>query len=145
MKTKVKAFIKKALSFLLNPRLLLCWGIAWLITNGWSYVVLALGTYLDITWMKALGGGYVTFLWLPISPEKLVTAAIAMVLLRLLFPNDQKTLAVVPVEMTYENYKACASEKRLFVVPGAEHALSYCVDQAGYEQNVREFWREYDE
>lgn len=95
MKTKVKAFIKKALSFLLNPRLLLCWGIAWLITNGWSYVVLALGTYLDITWMKALGGGYVTFLWLPISPEKLVTAAIAMVLLRLLFPNDQKTLAVI--------------------------------------------------
>ena len=95
MKTKVKAFIKKALSFLLNPRLLLCWGIVWLITNGWSYVVLALGTYLDITWMKALGGGYVTFLWLPISPEKLVTAAIAMVLLRLLFPNDQKTLAVI--------------------------------------------------
>ena len=95
MKTKVKAFIKKALSFLLNPRLLLCWGIAWLITNGWSYVVLALGTYFDITWMKALGGGYLTFLWLPISPEKLVTAAIAMVLLRLLFPNDQKTLAVI--------------------------------------------------
>lgn len=103
MKTKVKAFIKKALSFLLNPRLLLCWGIAWLITNGWSYVVLALGTYLDITWMKALGGGYVTFLWLPISPEKLVTAAIAMVLLRLLFPNDQKTLAVI--KAVYEKAK----------------------------------------
>ena len=103
MKTKVKAYIKKALSFLLNPRLLLCWGIAWLITNGWSYVVLALGTYLDITWMKALGGGYVTFLWLPISPEKLVTVAIAMVLLRLLFPNDQKTLAVI--KAVYEKAK----------------------------------------
>lgn len=103
MKTKVKAFIKKALSFLLNPRLLLCWGIAWLITNGWSYVVLALGTYFDITWMKALGGGYLTFLWLPISPEKLVTAAIAMVLLRLLFPNDQKTLAVI--KAVYEKAK----------------------------------------
>lgn len=51
----------------------------------------------------------------------------------------------VPIEMTYENYKACASDKRLFVVPGAEHALSYCIDQAGYEQTVREFWREYDE
>jgi len=103
MKPKVKAFIKKALSFLLNPRLLLCWGIAWLITNGWSYVVLALGTYFDITWMKALGGGYVTFLWLPISPEKLVTAAIVMVLLRLLFPNDQKTLAVI--KAVYEKAK----------------------------------------
>ena len=110
MKTKVKAFIKKALSFLLNPRLLLCWGIAWLITNGWSYVVLALGTYLDITWMKALGGGYVTFLWLPISPEKLVTAAIAMVLLRLLFPNDQKTLAVI--KDVYEKAKRKLFRKR---------------------------------
>ena len=110
MKTKVKAFIKKALSFLLNPRLLLCWGIAWLITNGWSYVVLALGTYFDITWMKALGGGYVTFLWLPISPEKLVTAAISMVLLRLLFPNDQKTLAVI--KDIYEKAKAKLFRKK---------------------------------
>lgn len=50
----------------------------------------------------------------------------------------------VPVEMTYENYKACASEKRLFVVPGAEHALSYCVDRAGYEKTVLEFWQTYD-
>ena len=51
----------------------------------------------------------------------------------------------VPIAMTYENYKACASPKRLLVVPGAEHALSYCVDQSGYEQTVREFWREHDE
>lgn len=110
MKTKVKAFIKKTLSFLLNPRLLLCWGIAWLITNGWSYVVLALGTYFDITWMKALGGGYLTFLWLPISPEKIATAAIAMVLLRLLFPNDQKTLAVI--KDVYEKAKRKLFRKR---------------------------------
>ena len=27
----------------------------------------------------------------------------------------------VPVEMTYENYKSCASEKRLLIVPGADH------------------------
>jgi len=95
---------------LLNPRLLLCWGIAWLITNGWSYVVLALGTYFDITWMKALGGGYLTFWWLPISPEKLVTAAIAMVLLRLLFPNDQKTLAVI--KDVYEKAKRKLFKKK---------------------------------
>lgn len=95
MTGKRKSKLRKILSFLLNPRLLLCWGIAWLITNGWSYILLILGTYWDIPWMKALAGGYVTFLWLPISPEKLITAAIAMVLLRLLFPNDQKTLAVI--------------------------------------------------
>lgn len=50
----------------------------------------------------------------------------------------------VPVHMTYENYKACASEKRLFVVPGADHAMSYLVDQEGYEKAVKDFWADYD-
>jgi len=50
----------------------------------------------------------------------------------------------VPIEMTYENYKACASPKRLFVVPGADHAYSYIVDKKGYEETVKSFWRDYD-
>lgn len=50
----------------------------------------------------------------------------------------------VPVEMTYENYKACASDKRLFIVPGAEHGMSYIVDRAGYETAVKQFWNDYD-
>lgn len=50
----------------------------------------------------------------------------------------------VPVEMTYENYKACASSKMLFVVPGATHAMSYVVDKAGYEKIVKQFWETYD-
>lgn len=51
----------------------------------------------------------------------------------------------VPITMTYENYKACAAPKRLFVVPGADHAMSYCVDQAGYEKAVLDFWAELEE
>lgn len=50
----------------------------------------------------------------------------------------------VPVKMTYDNYKACAGPKRLFVVPGAEHGMSYCIDKDGYEKAVRDFWRDYD-
>lgn len=46
----------------------------------------------------------------------------------------------VPIDMTYENYKACASPKRLFVVPGAEHGMSYLVDREGYEAVTRDFW-----
>ncbi|MBQ8202782.1 MAG: hypothetical protein IJZ75_00685 [Clostridia bacterium] len=92
---KFKKFLKKAVLFITNPRLLLCLGIGWIITNGWSYVMLALGTYFDIKWMKVVSGGYVTFLWLPISPEKLLTVAIAIGLLRLLFPNDTKTLGIL--------------------------------------------------
>lgn len=49
----------------------------------------------------------------------------------------------VPIEMTYENYKSCASEKRLFVVPGAEHGMSYLVDKDGYENAVTDFWNAY--
>ena len=50
----------------------------------------------------------------------------------------------VPVEMTYENYKACAAPKRLFVVPGADHGMSYHTDPKGYEKCLLEFWKEYD-
>lgn len=50
----------------------------------------------------------------------------------------------VPVEMTYENYKACASPKRLLIVPGAGHGMSYMTDRKSYEKTVKEFWKEFD-
>jgi len=51
----------------------------------------------------------------------------------------------VPVEMTYENYKACNAPKHLLIVPGAKHGMSYLVDQAAYEKEVMAFWNQYDE
>lgn len=92
---KLKQNLKKTWQFIANPRLLLCWLIAWIITNGWSYILFGIGTYCEIEWMIAVSGAYLAFLWLPISPEKLVTCAIAIALLRWLFPGDQKTLAVL--------------------------------------------------
>lgn len=50
----------------------------------------------------------------------------------------------VPVEMTYENYKACKGEKRLLIVPGADHGMSYLVDQKSYEDAMREFFKDFD-
>lgn len=90
-----KEKLKKFLRFIANPRLLICWLIAWLITNGWSYIMFGLGTYYEVEWMVAVAGAYLAFLWLPISPEKLITCVIALALLRWLFPGDQKTLAVL--------------------------------------------------
>jgi len=78
-----------------NPRFLLCFGIGWMITNGWAYIMLALGTWLGIPWMMAVGGGYLALLWIPFTPEKIITVAIALVLLKLLFPNDEKTLGLL--------------------------------------------------
>lgn len=92
MKEKIKATLKMLWECLLNPRLLLCLGVAWLITNGWSYVMFAVGTVFGISWMVTVSGAYLAFLWLPVSPEKLVTIAIAIALLRSFFPNDERTL-----------------------------------------------------
>ncbi len=50
----------------------------------------------------------------------------------------------VPIQMTYENYKACAAPKRLFIVPGAEHGTAYLEDKLGYENATTKFWREFD-
>ena len=94
MREKIKQLLKKAVYFVLNPRLLLCFGIAWMITNGWSYVMLAVGTWLGIPWMIAVASAYLTILWLP-SPEKILTCAVAILLLRLIFPKDKHTLGVL--------------------------------------------------
>ena len=107
---KLKAWLKKAVQFILNPRLLLCFGIGWMITNGWSYVLMGLGTWLDIPWMIGVSGAYLAFLWFPFSPEKLATVAIALFLLRRLFPNDQKTLAVL-IEIK-EKVRAAAKKRK---------------------------------
>ena len=50
----------------------------------------------------------------------------------------------VPVEMTYENYRACGSSKKLLVVPGAGHGGSYLKDPEAYRQALVDFWREND-
>lgn len=50
----------------------------------------------------------------------------------------------VPIEMTYENYLACAGEKRLLIVPGADHGMSYFTEPKRYEAAVLDFWKEFD-
>lgn len=50
----------------------------------------------------------------------------------------------VPVTMTYENYKACTAPKRLLIVPGADHGMSYYLEKEKYEQEVKAFWHDFD-
>jgi len=50
----------------------------------------------------------------------------------------------VPVEMTYENYRACAAPKELLIVPGAGHGMSYLQETKRYQQTLLRFWERYD-
>lgn len=95
---RIKPTVKKWVMFILNPRLLLCFGIAWFITNGWSYIALWLGIHLELTWLAAIGGAYLGVLWIPFTPEKILTVIIAFGILKLLFPKDEKTLAIIESE-----------------------------------------------
>ena len=92
-KEKLKNKLKKIFWFFANPRLLLCLGLAWLITNGWSYIMLGLGILFDIAWMQAVASAYLAFLWIPVTPEKILTVLIAIFFLKRFFPKDEKTLA----------------------------------------------------
>ena len=107
---KINSFIKTAREFVFNPRLLLCFGIGWIITNGWSYICFALGTYLEIPWLTAVAGAYMAFLWFPFTPEKIITVIIALFLLKHLFPADEKTLK--RLQEMKEHYRKKHSEEK---------------------------------
>lgn len=91
----IKQKLKIIIQFVSNPRLLLCLGIGWMITNGWAYLLFAAGSYFEIPWILAIASTYLAFLWFPFTLEKLVTFAIAIVLMRRWFPQDTKTLGVL--------------------------------------------------
>ena len=112
MKEKIKEIFKKIIFCIINPRFLFCFGIAWMITNGWSYVAFTVGMFFNIGWLIAVSSAYLAFLWLPISPEKLVTVAIAMFLLRGLFPNDERTLGVLKEMYALLREKVLSRKKR---------------------------------
>jgi hypothetical protein len=109
---KTKNRLARVLDFLLNPRLLLCVGLGWLITNGWAYILLALGTALRVGWMIAVSTAYMAFLWFPFTPEKIFTLVIAIALLRLLFPHDRKTLKRLRVLKRWAGMKWRARKKK---------------------------------
>ena len=92
IKSVIKKWCKIIIEFCLNPRFLLCFGIGWIITNGWAYIATAFGLWFGIDWLLAVGAAYLTALWIPFTPEKIITVIIAIFLLKKFFPNDKKTL-----------------------------------------------------
>ena len=116
MKIKIPEKWKKKLKLwsrlILNWRFLICFGVGWIITNGWSYALLGLGLLTDTAWMKIVSGAYLTFLWLPISPEKVVTVAIALFLVKLLFPKHNRELREKIMEAADQDEKPKKQKKK---------------------------------
>ncbi len=77
----------------LNIKFLISFFTAWMITNGWAYIFVAVGSALKIKWMATVGASYQGILWLPCTPEKLVTIPIAIFIHKILFPRDFKNLS----------------------------------------------------
>lgn len=48
---------------------------------------------------------------------------------------------LVPYENSPRNQSACAGESELFLVPNADHGMSYLVDMDGYHQRLERFLR----
>ncbi len=94
-KAELKAKLRPWVRALTNPHLLLSLGIAWFITNGWAYCAIGIGAFLEIGWLFKAGTVWAGLLWLPGTPEKLVTFPIAIFILRRLFPDDTRTLAMI--------------------------------------------------
>lgn len=112
-KSSVKKRLKKLLAALLNPSFLLCFGLAWMITNGWCYLFLLLGSLLSCTWMTIVGGAYASLLWLPFTPEKILTLSLAILFLRWFFPHDQRTLQALRDEYSLLRQKLRSQLARL--------------------------------
>ena len=94
-KTGLKRLWRKFRIYFLNPHFLICFGIGWMITNGWAYIGFLLGTVFGWTWLLAVSSAYLAFLWVPFTPEKLVSLMIALILLKFLYPADKNTLELL--------------------------------------------------
>lgn len=97
MKKKGRKLLTAAKNFLLNPHLVICFALAWIITNGWAYIGLGIGTYYEYKWLIAISATYLAILWSPLCAEGILTFVIAIFLMQKIFPNDEKTLKIIKV------------------------------------------------
>ncbi len=92
---KTSRFVLRWMEFLTRPHFICCFLIAWFLTNGWSYVGLIVGSILHLPLLKGICGGYVALLWMPFTPEKLITLTITIFLLKKLYPEDEEGLRIL--------------------------------------------------
>lgn len=73
-----------------NWKFLISFGLAWFITNGWAWLGLIIGNIFHLDVMVGICGSYMAFLWLPFTPEKIITIPLAIWFQTLFFKRDKK-------------------------------------------------------
>lgn len=112
MKKKNTKFWEGLRKFLLNPHLVICYCIAWMITNGWAYVGIGVGSYYNIHWLTSISVAYLAILWSPFCFELIITLIITMALMKFFFPNDKETLRTIRVYSRYYKMKVKAIKRQ---------------------------------
>ena len=91
-KAEIKPFLK--------PTLFVSFLIAWFLTNGWAYLLATIGT----GWVRGLAITYISILWLPFTPEKLITIPLAFYIQKTLFITLPRKLKLVRVKQYNYSY-----------------------------------------
>ena len=81
--------IKTYISPFLNWRILIIYLPIWFLMSGWTYLFIFLGTKYHVGWMLASGTFWATVLWLPFTPEKLITIPLTLYLYVKLFGHKE--------------------------------------------------------
>ena len=87
MKNKIKKIFTKIRPYL-TIRMLMVFGGIWLLTTGWSYVFLIVGSAANLGWMWKIGVGAQVFFWNPLINEKLITIPFSIWLYKKIFKED---------------------------------------------------------
>lgn len=92
----MKKLIKKIgvyISPFIDLKLLLIYTPIWFLMSGWTYLFIFLGMKYRINWMLIAGSTWTGILWLPFTPEKIITIPLTLFLYTKIFGNkDKKTI-----------------------------------------------------
>ena len=81
--------IKTYIAPFLNWRILIIYLPIWFLMSGWTYLFIYLGAKHGVGWMLAAGTFWATVLWLPFTPEKLITIPLTLYLYVKLFGHKE--------------------------------------------------------
>lgn len=93
---KLKSIVNKLWIYInpfLNFKLLLIYIPIWFLMSGWTYLFIFLGMKYQINWMLISGSTWAGILWLPCTPEKIITIPLTLFLYTKIFGNkNTKTI-----------------------------------------------------